>query len=191
MGLALFLMLLWVPLGLLITVAPAWIEAEAEAEHLALPAPPETEPTGPQSADASHHPATCLAIAAHRGHAYLGFVAAHWHLEELDPMTWLLAGRLRDRFETAMLAAIGALYDWVGTPSRGGIDPRAQLEHEGIRTTLTALIGSLPTFSVDLGPECHYREGALQRICVQLGVLSAAVERQRQAALHPPPTPFR
>lgn len=189
MGLALFLVFLWVPLGLLITVAPAWIEAEATAERLALP--PQTEPMGPQVADASHHPATCLAIAAHRARVYLGFVAAHWRLEELDPMTWLLAGRLRDRFETAMLGAIGALYDWVGTPSLGGIDPRAQLEHERIRATLTDLIGSLPTFSVDLGRACHYREGALQRICGQLGVLSAAVERQRQTALHPPPAPFR
>lgn len=186
MGFALFLVLLWVPLGLLITVAPAWIEAEAAAERLALPEPPEAD------AAMGHHPATCLAIAAHRARVYLGFVTAHWSLEELDPMTWLLAGRLRDRFETAMLAAIGAMHDWVGTPPPFvGVDPRTGLEHESIRATLAELIGSLPTFSVDLGRECHYRERALQRICVQLGMLSAAVERQRQTALHPPPAPFR
>jgi hypothetical protein len=190
MGIALFLLMLSLPLGVLITVGPPWAEPEPP---LPLPAPTAAaaEEPGLDAIDSSHHPATCLAIATHRARAYLGFVAARWHLDELDPMTWLVAGRLRDRFETAMLDAIGALHDWLGSAPPFVVDPRGALERERIRETLTELVRSLPTFPVDLGRGCHYPERDLSRICGQLGTLAAAIERHRQAALHPPPSPFR
>lgn len=194
MSIALFLLLLSVPLGVLLTVTPAWVLGHGEGERLALQTPgtpsvSTEEPGG--AADSSHHPATCLAIAAHRAHAYLGFISARWHLEDLDPMTWLVAGRLRDRFETAMLAAIGAVGDWLWQSQHPQLDPRMPVERERLHETLAQLIGSLPTFSVSLGWECHYRVEDLQRICGQLQALVAGVERHRQAALHPPVTPFR
>lgn len=192
MGLALFLLLLCVPIGVLLTVSPAWVLREGDGERLALPrgpTPSTEEPGG--AAGSSHHPATCLAIAAHRAGAYLGFISARWHLEDLDPMTWLIAGRLRDRFETALLAAIGAVHDWMAQSQHPEHDPRMPVERERLHATLAQLIGSLPAFSVSLGWECHYRVEVLQRIQAQLQALGAGVERHRQAALHPPLTPFR
>lgn len=192
MGIALFLLMLSVPLGVLITVGPPWAEPEPPFDRPALAAAVAAgTATEPEATDSSHHPATCLAVAVHRARAYFGFVAARWHLDELDPMSWLVAGRLRDRFETAMLDAIGALHDWLGSLPPHGVDPHASLERERIRETLVELVRSLPTFPVDLGRECHYHEQDLARICGQLGTLSAAIERHRQSALHPPPSPFR
>ena len=194
MSIALFLLLLSVPLGALLTVGPAWVLRAGAGERIALPMPGtpsvSTEEPG-RAADSSHHPATCLAIAAHRARAYLGYISARRCLEDLDPMTWLIAGRLRDRFETAMLAAIGAVDDWLGHSQRSEPDPRMPIERERIHETLALLIGSLPPFSVSLGWECHYRVEDLQRIFEQLEALGAGVERHRQAALHPPLMPFR
>jgi hypothetical protein len=151
MSIALFLLLLSVPLGVLLTMGPAWVLGDGAGERIALPTPGtpsvSTEEPG-RPADSSHHPATCLAVAAHRAGAYLGYISARWHLEDLDPMTWLIAGRLRDRFETAMLAAIGAVNDWLGQSQRSEPDPRMPLERERIHETLAQLISSLPTFSV-------------------------------------------
>lgn len=194
MGIALFLLMLSVPIGVLITVGPPWAEPEPPFERPALTAlASAAEPAaGPEAADSSHHPATCLAVASQRARAYFGFVAARWHLDDLDPMTWLVAGRLRDRFETTMLDAIGALHDWLGSPPQPAVaDPRGPFERERIRETLTELVRALPTFPVDLGRECHYCARELELICDRLGTLAASIERHRQAALHPPPAPFR
>ncbi len=194
MSFALFLLLLSVPLGVLVTLSPmlAWGDAARERIALAPPWTPVSVEEPLHAVDSSHHPATCLATATQRAQAYLGFIAARWHLEDLDPMTWLIAGRLRDRFETSMLHAIGALNDWLGDPTQAaGIDARAMVERERLRETLGELIGSLPTFSVTLGWECHYRVEDLHRICARLDRLSAGVDRHRQVALHPPTAPFR
>jgi hypothetical protein len=123
---------------------------------------------------------------------YLEYVTVRGPLEDLDPMTWLVAGRLRDRFETAMLGAIGALHDWLSAMRHtAGVDPRTPLEREALHATLAALIGALPSFSVGHGPEHHYRPRDQARVCVQLEMLSAGMERHRQAALHPSAAPFR
>ena len=201
MGFTLLLLLLSVPLGVLITVTPVWAMNAADYERMTfgrvhgaphqLPALDEAAPA--TETDWSHHPATCLAVAAHRARAYLAFIAARWHIESLDPMTWIIAGRLRDRFETALLGAIGAVKDWLAEHEAqiAGLDPRTLVERERLRETLAELIGSLPAFSSGLGWECHYRVENMERIGVQLAALAAGVERHRQAALHPPTAPFR
>jgi len=192
MSFALFLLWLSVPLGVWITATPSWGLGDP-GERLALPTsrtPLLAEDESACAADSSDHPATCLAVATHHAHTYLAFIGARWHLEDLDPMTWLVAGHLRDRFETAMLTAIGAVHDWLGDRA-ASIDARTVVEHERLRDTVAELIGSLPTFSESLGWECHYRMATLQRIRGQLQALVAGVERHRQAALHPPAAPFR
>jgi hypothetical protein len=193
MSLALFLLMLSLPLGVLTGAGPAWPRAWPSLAELGAPASGPPSPTAwPIAADSSDHPSTCLAVATLRARAYLGFIAKRWHLEDLDPITWLVAGRLRDRFETSVLAAMGAVQDWLGAqPCPAGPDPRAQLEREGIRETMAELVGTLPTFPVDLGRECHYRVSELERICRQLCSLAAGVDRHRQAADHPPPSPYR
>lgn len=191
MSLALFLLLLSVPLGVLLTVMPTWVLGDP-GERVALPASctQVSSVEEPSAAASSHHPATCLAVAAHRARAYLGFIGPRWRNEDLDAMTWLIAGHLRDRFETAMLAAIGAVHDWLGSQT-ASVDARIVVEREQLRETLGELIGSLPTFGEGVGWECHYRRGDLRRIRGQLAALLAGVERHRQAALHPPAAPFR
>jgi hypothetical protein len=194
MSFALFLLLLSVPLGVLITVTPAWVLEDGTHERASTPSTP-LPSTDERStpADSSDHPATCLAIAAHRATAYHAFIGVRRHLEDLDPMTWLVAGHLRDRFETAMLAAIGAVDDWLDeqATSTGIIDAGAAVERERLRETLAELIGSLPAFSAGVGWEHHYRIASLQRLQGRLETLAAGVERHRQVALHPPAAPFR
>lgn len=194
MSIALFLLLLSLPVGVLLVATPAWVLGDGSRERLALSSsatPTASTEDPPGAADSSHHPATCLAVAAYRAQAYLGFISARWHLEDLDPMTWIIAGRLRDRFETAMLAAIGAVHDWLAQAQPPELDPRLPSERERLRETLAQLIRSLPTFSVSLGWECHYGLEDLQRIRGQLQALGAGMERHRQTALHPPVAPFR
>lgn len=194
MSIALFLLLLSVPLGALLTMRPPWVLGYGDGEPLALPlgpTPSASTEEPPGAAGSSHHPATCLAVAAHRARAYLGFISARRHIEDLDPMTWIIAGRLRDRFETALLAAIGAVHDWMAQSQHPELDPHMPVERERLHATLAQLIGSLPTFSISVGWECHYRVKDLQRIQGQLQALGAGVERHRQAALHPPFMPFR
>lgn len=191
MSLALFLLLLSVPLGVLLIVTPTWVLGDP-GERIALPTsrPREVSVEEPSVADSSRHPAACLAIAAHRAHAYLAFIGPRWRNEDLDAMSWLIAGHMRNRFETAMLAAIGAVHDWLGEPA-ASIDARTIVERERLRETLAELIGSLPSFGEGSGWECHYRVADLQRLREQLAALLAGVERHRQAALHPPAAPFR
>src|SRR5690242_14810473 len=81
MSLALFLLLLSVPLGVLVTVTPSWVLGDP-GERIALttsrtPVSAEDEPEC--DVDSSDHPATCLAVATHRAHAYLAFIGARWH----------------------------------------------------------------------------------------------------------------
>jgi hypothetical protein len=194
MSFALFLLLLSVPLGVLITVTPAWVLEDGTHERSSTPStPPSSTDEQSTAADSSDHPATCLAIAAHRAAAYHAFIGVRGHLEDLDPMTWLVAGHLRDRFETTMLAAVGAVDDWLRQQAASAtmIDARASVEHERLRETLAELIGSLPTFSASVGWEHHYRIADLQRLQGRLEVLAVGVERHRQVALHPPAAPFR
>jgi hypothetical protein len=193
MSLELFLLMLSMPLGVLIVAWPPWPPAWQVQAELDAPAslPPGTT-AWPIAGDSSDHPSTCLAVADLRARAYLHFIAARWHLEDLDPITWLVAGRLRDRFEASVLAAIGAMHDWLGAqPYPAGPDPRAQLERERISETMADLVGTLPTFPIDLNRECHYRVSELERICRQLCSLTAGVDRHRQTADHPPSSPYR
>lgn len=187
MSLTLFLLLLSVPLGVLATVMPVWMLGDAGRERPAI-APREQAEAG-----SSHHPATSLAVASHRARAYAGFIAARWQIEDLDPMTWILAGRLRDRFETALLAAIGAVDDWLTEQETrvASLDARTHVERERLRDRLARLIGSLPTFSSGLGWEHHYRVDVLHRIRGELEALSTGVDRHQQVVLHPPTAPFR
>lgn len=193
MSLTLFLLLLSVPLGVLITVTPVWMLGEAGRDRPAIGprgAPPRAAREEPE---AGHHPSTCLAVASDRARAYAGFIAARWSIEDLDPMTWILAARLRDRFETALLAAIGAVDDWLTEQESrvASLDARTLVERERLRDRLARLIGSLPTFCAGLGWEHHYRVGVLERIRDELEALAASVDRHRQVVLHPPTAPFR
>jgi hypothetical protein len=198
MSLTLFLLLLSVPLGVLVTVTPLWMLGDAGRDRPAIAlrgalGPVTREAEAGSVGDSSHHPATCLGVASHRARAYAGFLAARWQIEDLDPMTWILAARLRDRFETALLSAIGAVDDWLAEQEShvASLDARTLVERERLRERLARLIGSLPTFSAGLGWEHHYRVEVLERIRGELDTLAVGVHRHRQVVLHPPTAPFR
>jgi len=209
MTIELFLLMLSIPIGAMLTLGPAWlVDAWSNADLAAPRCLPRARAAAPLREAYLHHPSAALELASDRGTAYLGAIATRWSSGELDPMASLLAGRLRDRFETAMLAAIEAVRDWLSATARpvgsarphapgrlpGHLgDPRTELERERIHEELGSLIAALPTFPhhVDLGPRCHYRVGELQWICLRLRSLAARVDRHERIALLPPTSPYR
>lgn len=193
MSLGILILMLTIPLGALLTIAPAWaIEAWSHAELAAPPRLSEAAVAPRGVPDSSHHPAACVASASERARRYLGVLAAPWHAGDLDPVAGLLAGHLRDRFETSVLGAIEAVRDWLSTAPPPA-DPRVAAERERIRETLASLIATLPTFPSDrdLGPDCHYRVAELEHVDALLRSLSTSLRRQRLAVEQPPTSPYR